>query len=849
MPRSENPRIFKSPTSSPSQRESRMERLAIALPVAGERSVGLFGPGAADRYLSEDFRELNVTQAVYERLRVLGYERIMLWSAKRQLFFLDEESKRSMLAPHTAAAPASGSLTRGPLGTSQDVPSSAPAIGSKMTPARVIELMESFMHREDVCRALVITQAEEFFTAGEFKQHLAATVSWDQLPSSNANLALYLFESVATVQSLVQRCNEWQIPKLSRMFIQSEKSQHLRRVGGPSFDELWRGAHYARLRFNFEVDWQRSISLLRALEAEDAPLHSWMARFRQGARLDQRTVSAWVTKEFDTSDKSALERLNSLTGLSNLKTKLLRWFDIMRASLARQAKVASSAHMVFTGNPGTGKTTVARLVGELFRDAGRLHRGHTVEVSVSDLVSQYVGGTSHMVQDVVLRALDGVLFIDEAHLLLPEEGGTGTYKKEAVTSLLRALENYRDRLVVILAGPQVGIEEFLKVDPGLNRRFPKRNRFHFDDYSDAEFYEIFVGAMRAKGLEWSRDVDELVHDLCRYIQRTHTSDTGNAGRIRTLVESLEENYLARLSGSEDVNCEVSVEDIPADELESALTERDLGRSPDKAVDSILRELNDMVGLNSVKQQVHALAASVRQDVLEGRAPSSGNLHLVFEGNPGTGKTTVAKHLGGILAALGLLKRGHVVEANRSKLVAGYLGQSAIKTNAVIDAALDGVLFIDEAYALTPKGEPDQFALEVLDTLNERMENDRDRLVVVVAGYPDRMKDFLQSNPGLSSRFHRTLTFSDYSDEELGEILDNLANKSGLALSREARDKSLEYLRARRVHEPTSFGNAREVRTLLLRVKESRALRLESLGLADEERIGAPCVPEDVPVPI
>lgn len=824
-----------------------MERLAIALPVAGERSIALFGPGAADRYLSQDFRELSVTQAVYEHLRLLRYERIMLWSAKRQLFFLDEESRRSMLALNTPASTASGPLTQGPLGTSHVVPSPTPSLGPKMTPARVIELMESFMHREDVPRALVITQAEEFFTAHEFRQHLAATVSWDQLPSSNANLALYLFESAGTVQALVQRCNEWQIPKLSRMFIQSEKTEHLRRVGGPSFEELWRGAHYARLRFHFEVDWQRSTSLLRALDAEDVPLHSWMAKFRQGVRLDQRTVSAWVTKEFDTSDKPALERLLSMTGLNSLKANLLRWFDIMRASLARGTKVVSSAHMVFTGNPGTGKTTVARLVGELFREAGRLHRGHTVEVSVSDLVSQYIGGTSHLVQDVVLRALDGVLFIDEAHLFVPEEGGTGTYKKEAVTSLLRALENYRDRLVVILAGPQIGIQELLKVDPGLNRRFPKKNRFHFDDYTDIEFYEIFARAMKAKGLSWSSEVDELIHHLCRNIQRTHTSDTGNAGRIRTLVESLEENYLARQAGSPDMNSHVSIDDIPADELESATTEREFGESPDKALDSILRELNGMVGLASVKQQVHALAASVRQDILENRTPSSGNLHLVFEGNPGTGKTTVAKHFGGILAALGLLKRGHVVEVNRAKLVAGYLGQSAIKTNAAIDAAIDGVLFIDEAYALTPRGEPDAFAQEVLDTLNERMENDRDRLVVVVAGYPERMSEFLRSNPGLSSRFHRTLTFSDYSDEELGQILDNLANKIGLEFPPDVRAKSLQYLSTRRAHEPTSFGNAREVRVLLLKMKESRALRLESMGLEDEDRIGAPCASEDVPI--
>ena len=258
------------------------------------------------------------------------------------------------------------------------------------------------------------------------------------------------------------------------------------------------------------------------------------------------------------------------------------------------------------------------------------------------------------------------------------------------------------------------------------------------------------------------------------------------------------------------------------------------------------QLNALIGLSSVKEEIKALASFVKVQKMrekKGMKTSPISYHCVFTGNPGTGKTTVARIVSEIYKELGILKKGHLVETDRSGLVAEYVGQTAVKTNKIIDSALDGILFIDEAYSLVDGGASD-YGREAIATLLKRMEDDRDRLVVILAGYTDDMKRFIDSNPGLQSRFNRYIEFPDYSAEELLRIFVSMAEKYEYHLSSEALTE-LRYAFERSVEtKDKNFGNGRYVRNIFEKVVENQANRLsaetdvtaESLAIIKEEDI-------------
>ena len=251
------------------------------------------------------------------------------------------------------------------------------------------------------------------------------------------------------------------------------------------------------------------------------------------------------------------------------------------------------------------------------------------------------------------------------------------------------------------------------------------------------------------------------------------------------------------------------------------------------------ELNALIGLEPVKQQVKTLTDFVAvQMQRRARGLTSPEIsgHLVFVGPPGTGKTTVARLIGEIYAALGLLADGHVVEAARQDLVAGYIGQTALRTNQVIDRALGGVLFIDEAYTLAAGGEED-FGREAIDALLKRMEDDRASLAVVVAGYPLEMERFLKSNPGLASRFTRTIEFPSYTPSELTRIFTSMAAERGYTLTSEATQEVGSVVDRAWQQRDDSFGNARLIRNLLEEAvlrQSSRLSKLDLAGVAPEQ---------------
>jgi SpoVK/Ycf46/Vps4 family AAA+-type ATPase len=536
--------------------------------------------------------------------------------------------------------------------------------------------------------------------------------------------------------------------------------------------------------------------------------------------------------------EEALAELDAMVGLASVKEQV-RSIAVSIEAARRRAVAGFGSdkpmrHFVFLGPPGTGKTTVARVIGKIFYSFGLLDTPDVVEAQRSDLVGEYLGATAIKTNELIDSALGRVLFIDEAYSLVNEgDGQSDRFGAEAVQSLLKRAEDDRENLIIILAGYEKQTEAFLASNPGMASRFATRIRF--PTYSAEEMLALAERQLSGRGENLAPDARPVLWRMLDEVSRRRiTDELGNGRFVRTLLEKAGQARDVRvMSAGGDPRAEdlITVGAADLDRAFSELTSRLRGYEDTPTLESAIAELDELVGLEPVKQQVRAIAAQLRVAKLrdrQGLASQPPARHFVFTGPSGTGKTTVARILGRIFAALGLLVRPEVVEAHRADLVGEHLGSTAIKTNRLVDSALGGVLFIDEAYSLHNEGYSggDAFGAEAVQTLLKRAEDDRDRLVIVLAGYPGDMDRFLRSNPGLASRFSTKVAFPSYTARDLTRIAVIQAEQAGDDFEPEAiRVLDQIFAQAELTGRIDDLGNGRFARSLFERACACRDVRV------------------------
>ena len=548
---------------------------------------------------------------------------------------------------------------------------------------------------------------------------------------------------------------------------------------------------------------------------------SFISRGAEAVMVEEQDIRGYVPEERSLDD--IIGDLDRYIGMDEVKKAVREiaftvYNSVQRAQRGLGEQEKSGIHIVLTGNPGTGKTTIARKLGEILEAIGYLDSGHVVEVDRSKMVSPYQGETPKVVDRLCDKAMGGILFVDEAYTLAPvSQGGERDQQgAQALEQLMKRMEDDRGKFVVIAAGYRQEMDNLFRINPGVRSRFSYF--LNIDDYTPDQLFAIMQVFAKEKKYVFTPEAKQLALKMITEIYNSRDKDFANGRTMRQLfdkicskqAERLQKGNMAMLTNEQMMSIDVA--DIPY-EVPKSVNYTDC-----------LSKLNGMVGLAGVKKEISNLAAFLNLQIRRGETNTFQGKHYIFTGNPGTGKTTVARIMADVFRTLGILSRGQLVEADRSKLVAGFSGQTAIKTNQLIDSAMGGVLFIDEAYTLK-SNDGDSFGAEAIDTLLKRLEDDRGKFICIVAGYTDQMHDFIDTNPGLKSRFTQTIHFDDYTPDELTEIFINLAKGKNFTVDEETKGaihRQFEQLYLRR---DKNFGNAREARRIFDQAVEKQSQRL------------------------
>lgn len=460
---------------------------------------------------------------------------------------------------------------------------------------------------------------------------------------------------------------------------------------------------------------------------------------------------------------------------------------------------------LFTGESGTGKTMIANwFINELKNE--NLLNGNPIIFTVKQLKQKY--GDEFMVSDFLHKTVSRVLVIENIHIDM-----------DYASEIFRAVSSNQLGKIVICIGLNQPIDKYLRDNPDIKQKI-YGTPFFFTHYISSELKEILKQKIIEKGYLFSENVDDLLFEFVSECNDNPEKKHDNGWLIeKEIWPKIYEAFSTRIKNTSDTNLQSLLpEDIPI-------------KNKKKTEEEIFAELDSLIGLENIKTQVRQLMLSVetslerrKNGITTAQIPA---LHIVFKGNPGTGKTTVARILGELFNSIGLIPSSKIIEVDRSKLIAEYVGQTAPLVNKWCDKAMGGILFIDEGYSLK-RDDNDQFGQEAIDTLLKRMEDDRGKFIVIVAGYTDEMNCFLQSNPGLESRFNTEFDFKDYTPNDLLKIYQKFATKEGFILTEDALVKVFVTIKKLYASRTKNFGNGREMRNLWDKTYKDFSVRYQKL---------------------
>lgn len=513
------------------------------------------------------------------------------------------------------------------------------------------------------------------------------------------------------------------------------------------------------------------------------------------------------------STDSSYHKLNKLIGLDIVKKQIE---SIIASDLVEKERIkhkgkdyqACSMNMIFGGNPGSAKTTVAKLFAGIAKEKGILKSGAFVERGGMDLDGL---GCVTVIREAFLAAKGGVLFIDEAYSMVSDT---------AVTVLIQEMENRREDVIVILAGYNDRMRDFMKINEGLKSRIP--HWVDFPDYTADELTDIFKLMIEERGFQVTDEATKEAHYIFEKVR--NTDNFGNGRYVRNLIDRASQNQAVRLlSDGKDASVikrkelfQITKDDISL--LEEGLKNK---REPGTAK----KELDNMIGLASVKKIIHKAIAHYKLNKLcidKGIAREKASLHMVFTGNPGTAKTSVARLFAEILKDEKVLPTGIFVEVGRADLIGDHVGATAPLVKRKFKEAQGGVLFIDEAYSLCDSYE-NGFGDEAINTLVQEMENHRDDVIVIFAGYTEPMHRFLDRNPGMLSRIAFQVEFEDYTTDELCDITKLMVSEKQMTITDAAMNKLRQNYDI--VRGENDYGNGRFVRKMLEEAEMNLAERV------------------------
>ena len=544
-------------------------------------------------------------------------------------------------------------------------------------------------------------------------------------------------------------------------------------------------------------------------------------------------------KKIDKKGVTPSEQLKRLTGIDNIKAQFDRYCKAYQDYINGIGGNTFRPHMIFMGNPGTGKTTIARLFGEILHEKGVLPQGHYVEAKVSDLIDRYIGGTRPKTQAVCDRAKGGVLFIDEAYGLMSGDNVDGhiDYGKEAIEVLIQFMENNDDSIVIFAGYPKEIMNLINEGNPGFRSRFNESiGFFYFDDYKPGVLYEIAMKNI-PDTIETTEEFRIALRNIIEIKYAYRTKKFGNARDMENIANTIVSSY--RDSGDKEP---LDVRHLP-DDLRVLVDPSMMNE------ETMLAELNEkIVGQENIKTIIRKLFMSVRtQRVRLMKRRNAGyvmpKMNYVFTGNPGTGKSTVAKMMGDILRKMGIITSG---ESSILTVISG--NELIIKTPQQIQKLFEDnigkVLVIDEAYALA------NYPRIITDIVNNTQLPDyKDKMCIILAGYSDEMHEMMKRNPGMKSRFEE-VSFEDYSDEELWEILQNMikSQKDQIIMDPDScREPAMAFFKS--CIRDRNFGNARVIeRELLPKLLANRDARLGDMNDLpnDDPYYDIRIFPEDFP---